>query len=235
MKALVLGDEQDARANISLALRLRWPDAELAVAEAPRHARRMLADYPLDVLFVSATHPDFDALSLVQKFREDSDIVIFVIGSSCEDMETVEALEAGADDYLSMPISASLLVARVCAALRRARQVTAEERPAVKCGELVIDPENHEARLNGRPLYLTPTEFKLLYHLAQHQGRLVTQQALEDTVWGSSDRLYIDVLRKHVQRLRQKLEAPRRGRMTITTIPRVGYKLALKNGTSSRR
>ena len=105
----------------------------------------------------------------------------------------------------------------------------------MRCGDLAIDPETHEAHLNGRPLYLTPTEFKLLHHLAQRQGRLVTQQALESVIWGSSDDLYIDVLRKHVQRVRRKLESLRGGNMTITTVPRVGYKLVPTNSATSRR
>lgn len=236
MKALILtaGDESIV-SGIRWALRLRWPDLELAVADTAHRGRRFLADDAPDVVFVSAALSDIDALALVTEIRTaTSDVVSILVGSGDDEMAVVEALEAGADDYLSTPISESLLVAKVWAALRRARKLTAEG-TAVKCGELVIDPENHEVRLSGRPLYLTPTEFKLLYHLAQHQGRVVTQRALEQAIWGASDRLYIDVLRKHLQRLRRKLESPRRGRMTITTVPRVGYKLAQQKAARSGR
>lgn len=235
MKALVVGEEEGLASHIGRALRMRWPDLQLTVAKSAGHGHRLLADDAPDVMFLPAALSEINALSLVGEIRTASDVVIIVVGSGDGDSNIVEALEAGADDYLATPISESLLVARVCAAVRRARRATGEEEPAVKCGDLAIDPETHEARLNGRPLYLTPTEFKLLYHLAQHQGRMVTQRALEQVVWGGSDKMYIDVLRKHVQRLRQKLQARRRGRLTITTVPRMGYKLENKKPVRSNR
>jgi two-component system KDP operon response regulator KdpE len=233
VRALIVGDE-DIAATIRLALRMRWPDSKVVIQDA-WPARHLLAHEPPDVVFVWAAHPDLDALALVREIRDASDVVIFFVGSSDTEMAAAEALEAGADDYLALPINEPLLVARVCAVLRRVKQVAHGERPAVQCGDLLIDPNSHEARLNDRPLHLTPTEFKLLYHLVEHQGRVVTQRALEHVIWGNSDRLYLDVLRKHVQRLRQKLEAPRRGRMTITTVPRVGYRLADQKQARSRR
>ncbi len=235
MKAIVVADDEDVAPSIRRALRLRWPDLELAVADTARSADRILADDPPDMMFVSEKLSDADVIPLVRQIRQASDVVVFVVGSAGNDANAIEALEAGADDYLSTSTSESLLVARVCASLRRARKITAEEGPAVKCGDLLIDPETYEVHLKGKALYLTPTEFRLLYHLAQHQERVVTQQALENVIWGSSDRVYIEVLRKHVQRLRQKLESRRGARMTITTIPRVGYKLAHKHAAIPKR
>lgn len=235
MRALILAEEQHLAASIALALHLRWPELEVMVADTARRGRRALADDPPDLVFVCAALPDTDALALIREMRAASDVVLFLVGSGGKDEDVAEALEAGADGYLCTPISESLVVATVSAALRRARRMTGEEEPAVKCGDLVIHPESHEVRLAGKPLYLTPTEFKLLYQLAQQQGRVVTQQALEGIVWGCSDKLYIDVLRKHVQRLRRKLELPRRGHVTITTVPRVGYKLTHKKTVPSSR
>ncbi len=229
MKALILGDQRRLTASIGRALRLRWPEVDLAVEETVGGARRELDDDPPDVLFVSSTLSGTDALAFVREIGTDSEAVVMFVGSRSDEADTVEALEAGADDYISTPISESLLVAKVCAALRRVKRFAPEEVQALKCGDLVIDPQTHEAHLKGKPLYLTPTEFKLLYHLAQHQGRVVTQHALEAVVWGSSDRLYVDVLRKHVQRLRRKLQTRRSHRTTISTVPRVGYKLVQKN------
>jgi DNA-binding response OmpR family regulator len=233
VRALIVGHD-DLVATIRLALRMRWPDLEVVIQDAwpaPPH----LAYEPPDVVFVLAARPDLDDLALVREIRDTSDVVIFVVGSSETEMAAAEALEAGADDYLTLPINEPLLVARTCAVLRRVKQAAPGERPAVRCGDLLIDPDSHEARLNDKPLYLTPTEFRLLYQLVEHQGRVVTQRALEHVIWGSSDRLYLDVLRKHVQRLRQKLEGLRCGRMTIATVPRVGYKLTHQKQTRSRR
>src|SRR3989304_6109455 len=88
--------------------------------------------------------------------RQVSDIAVVVVGSGGREMDAVEALEAGADDYLSTPISESLLVARVCAVLRRSRKVVPEAETTVKCGDLVIEPGNHEARIDGKTLCLSP-------------------------------------------------------------------------------
>jgi len=235
VKALVVAGEDGVASRVNMALRIRWPNLELRVAHTATRARSALADSTPDVMFVSSTLPDIDALALVQETRQVSDTVIFVLGSGDKDADIIEALEAGADDYASVPLSESLLVARLSASLRRAGKIATEEGPAVKWGHLAIDPRSHEARLKDRPLYLTPTEFKLLYHLAQHRGRVVTPRALEQVIWGGADKLYIDVLRKHIQRLRQKLGSARRGRMTITTVPRVGYKLAPKSTARSSR
>jgi DNA-binding response OmpR family regulator len=236
MQALLLAEEERLAARIGLALRIRWPEVKLAVVDSALQGRRILANDPPDLVFVSAALSDTDPLALIREIRAASDIVLFLVGSGGEDEDVVvEALEAGADDYLHDPSRESLLVARVAAALRRAKGMTVEEQPARRWGDLAIDPKSHEVRLKGKPLYLTPTEFKLLYHLAQQKGRVVTQQALESVVWGCSDKLYVDVLRKHVQRLRRKLESRRGIRTTITTIPRVGYKLAHKHAAPSSR
>lgn len=234
-KALFVGEEEGAASRVTRSLRLRWPDLEVAVADTASRARRLLADNPPDAIFVSEALSDTAALALVGEIRAASDTVIIVVGSGRDEADIVEALEAGADDYLSTPISESLVVARVCAALRRARKVTPEEGVSVTCGDVVIDPQTHEVHLKGKPLYLTPTEFKLLYHFARYQGRVVTQQALESVVWGHSDNLYVDVLRKHVQRLRRKLESRRGVHITIATIPRIGYKLTNKYPVPTRR
>ena len=235
MKALVVAEEDRIASRVNMTLRLRWPDVDVATAQNAHRARLLLADADPDVLFVSSGLPGPDSLTLVRDVRAVSDVLIFVVGPGDSEAELVDALESGADDYVSTRSSESLLVAKVWAALRRAEKVGAESAAPVKCGGLLVDPQCYEASLNGKPLYLTPTEFKLLYHLAQNRGLVVTQQALESLIWGCPERLYIDVLRKHVQRLRQKLENGRGGRMTITTVPRVGYKLEQKRRVRSGR
>lgn len=235
MKVLIVTEGDRIASRVGLALRLRWPDLELAVSETAHSGRRTLAHSSPEVIFVSTALSDCDALTLVQEFRRTSEAVIFVVGSSSREADIAEALEAGADDYVSTLSSESLLVTRVCAALRRARTMTGEGGSPLKCSNVAIDLASHEAQIDGRPLCLTPTEFKLLYHLALHEGRVVTQQALESLIWGCSDKLYIDVLRKHVQRLRGKLKSPRSDSMTITTLPRVGYKLVGKKTLRSGR
>jgi two-component system KDP operon response regulator KdpE len=235
MNALVVADEGGLVSGVGLALRLRWPDLELVSAETACEGRRILADKRPDVLFVSALLPNSDTLTMVREIRRESDIVIFVIGTSNEELDMVEALEAGSDEYLSTPIHECVLVTRVCAALRRSRKSGTSEGAALQCGDLAIDRETHEACLKGKPLCVTPTEFTLLYHLAERPGRVLTHRALESAIWGHEDNLNSDVLRKHVQHLRRKLESPRGSHMTIVTVPRVGYKLMEKKAAHNRR
>ena len=220
--------------RIIRALRIRWPDLELRTVDTARGCLMALtaASAP-DAVFIPQSIADAEALALLHELRGSSDVVSFYVGSNGGEEEMVEGLEAGADDYINASMSESLIVARVCAALRRARR-SSESMPPITCGELVIDPESHEVRLKGKPLYLTPTEFKLLHELAQNQGHVVTQRGLESAIWGSADNLYLDVLRKHVQHLRQKLEARPGVRTTITSVPRVGYKLVHNRFRTSR-
>ncbi len=235
MTALIVAEQNEVASSVSLALRLRWPDLRFVVAHSVGDARGNLAGDPPDVIFVCAMLLGDNLLELVREIRNAWDIPIFVVGSCDDEADVIEALEAGADDYIPVPIRESLLVARVSATLRRVARVFPGKTPTLACGDLVIDPDGHEAQLNGEPIYLTPTEFKLLVHLMQNQQRVVTLEGLETLVWGTSDRLYVDVLRKHVQRLRRKLQSPGGRGATIKTVPRVGYMLASTNGARPGR
>ncbi len=235
MDALIVCEDGQLTSHLRRVLRLRWPDLELNEAHSEHDARRVLAGNPPTLLLVSMASNGIDALQFIREIRGQSDVPIVAVSRRVSEGEIVDALEAGADDLVTTRISESLLIARVCAALRRAGKLVSVQRSAVKFGELTIDSESHEARLGGKAVYLTPTEFRLLYELAQHEGCLVTQRALEQAIWGSADRLYLDVLRKHVQRLRRKLESPRGRHLKITTIPRVGYKLTRSSNASSGR
>jgi DNA-binding response OmpR family regulator len=232
---LIVAKHGGEASDVLLALRTRWPDLKFVAADNARDGRRKLVDDPPDVIFLSAMLLGDNLLELIREIRKAWGTLVMVLGSGEKESDIIEALEAGADDYIPIPIRESLLVARVSAALRRVGMVSTEKAPTLTCGDLVIDPEGHEAQLNGEPLYLTPTEFRLLVHLAQNQERVVTLEGLETVVWGTSDRLYVDVLRKHVQHLRRKLQPSGGISATIRTVPRVGYILAATNGAAERR
>ncbi len=235
MTALIVADQDDAASSVNLALRLRWPDMKFGVVATAREARRRLVNDPPDMIFLSAMLLGDNLHDLIQEIRKAWGILIIVVGSDEKESDVIDALESGADDYISIPIRESLLVARVSAVLRRVRRVSTEKAPKLTCGDLLIDPEGHEAQLNGEPLYLTPTEFTLLVHLTQNQERVVTLEGLETIIWGTSDKLYVEVLRQHVQRLRRKLQPSGDVSATIRTVPRVGYILAATNGARARR
>jgi DNA-binding response OmpR family regulator len=221
VNVLVVARHDEAATSLRRTLRLRWPDVDLGILATRPQALAHLRDEPPDLLLITVGQPE--TIDLVREIRHDSDVPIIIIGA--DDLEAeIEALEAGADDCISSAADQSVFVARVSAVLRRCRRIVGGEAPLIKCGDLVVDPTRHEARLNGRPIFPTPTEFKLLCHLAQDPERVVSQQELEQLIWGCSDGLYKETLRTHMQRLRRKVESAS-GHVMIATVPRIGYRL----------
>jgi DNA-binding response OmpR family regulator len=137
----------------------------------------------------------------------------------------VAAVEAGADDYMQVPVSSALFVARARAALRRAFRFNDAEERVATCGDLQVDPARHEASVNGRCLRLTATEFKLLLYMARRGGRVARNESLRNLIWGGDAEVYGPCLRKYIQHLRRRLEEIPDCTISIVTVSRVGYKL----------
>lgn len=225
MKALLIGLDLHVVNSMAVTLRVRWSDTQVIRAETGKQGLRDVSDLSPDLIMVDINVQDVHWLALVEKLRASSDAVLMVLTREANDTELVAALEAGADDYLDPSRNGRSLLAKIGAGLRRAQGFGTARDPALTCGNLIVNPESFEARVDGQALSLTPTEFKVLHHLARSKGHVVTQQALESMVWGSRDRFSTDCLRKYIRRLRQKLEnAPNLG-VEIVTLPRIGYKL----------
>jgi DNA-binding response OmpR family regulator len=223
VKALCLLGSPELEASVRLALRLRWPDADVTCLDDRRAFLRTAS--AVDVAFLDDTSPGFD---LVREARAAAgECGLIVLTASPSDEEMLDALDAGADDYLSLPLSPALLIARLGALLRRITRSTGDGESVVRCGPLDINPGTHEAFVHGKALRLTPTEFNLLHHLAVARGGTMTAKALQKLVWECDEPIYLDTLRKYVQRLRKKLvqvsEPPELG---IVAIRGVGYRLA---------
>jgi two-component system KDP operon response regulator KdpE len=225
MKALLIGLDSHTANSVAIVFRARWPGTHLIRAETGRQGLRDVGDLCPDFIIVDISLPDVHWLELVEKARAASDGVLIAVARGGNDTELVAALEAGADDYLETSTNETLLGARLGAALRRARGFATAAEPSLRCGSLVINPDSFEVHIDGQPLYLTPTEFKVLHHLARSKGHVVTQQALESMIWGSRDQFSTDCLRKYIRRLRQKLEEAPSLAVEIVTLPRIGYKL----------
>lgn len=225
MKALFVGGDVHTAETIGLSLRLKWPDVQMAHVEGEERALEELASVSPVVIFLYMASRDARGLQFLQQIRAATDAIIVGLATTAEESEMVMALEAGADDLLHVPINASLLISRVCACLRRAGKSEAGPGLELKCGSLVINQDRYEVHVNHQSVYLTPIEFRLLYHLAKNKGRIVARQALEGLVWGGEGQSYTDSLRKYIHRLRQKLGDGNRETPHIVTVPRVGYKL----------
>jgi two-component system KDP operon response regulator KdpE len=168
--------------------------------------------------------PDLDGLDFIRRFREWSPTPVIVLSARGLERDKVEALDAGADDYLTKPFGVEELLARLRVALRR-RAAVGERGSVFRSGDLSVDLASRVVRLGGDEVHLTPTEFKLLAILVRHAGKVVTHRQLLVEVWGPGSAAQTHYLRVQMHGLRHKVEAsPARPRHLITE-PGVGYRL----------
>jgi two-component system KDP operon response regulator KdpE len=220
-RILVCDDEP----QILRALRVILRDAgfEAVTAASGEEALDRAAVKPPEAAILDLMLPDIDGVELTRRLREWSEMPILVLSAVGEEDRKVEALAAGADDYVTKPFGPRELVARLEAALRRAQPEAAE--PTIVADGIEIDLAGRSVRRDGEPVHLTPTEFGLLRALARNRGRLMTHRALLVEVWGVEYEDDFQVLRAHIANLRRKIEPPD-GPKYVLTDPGVGYRFA---------
>lgn len=221
----------DLTQSLMLSIRLRWPDAKTSSVDTEDG---LLEAAPgADVVLVDQLVARAERFELVRKIRGTFDGALVIVAQHPDEAEMVDSLEAGSDDYLGSPVSPMQLVARLTAVLRRVRIAEQRDDSVLTCGSLEVKADIYEAYVNGRELCLTRKEFEVLYQLALAKGSLVTTQALQQLVWESDEGLYIDSLRKYVQRLRKKLHE--QGNSDVSIIARRGLGYRLTYTDSARR
>lgn len=224
MNVVAYLEAMDLAQSLRLSIRLRWPDAKISWVDT--ESSLLEAAPRADVIFLDESTTRPAGFDLVRKVRATSQGGIVLLTCDPTDEEMLDVLEAGADDYLSASFSPTQLVARVGALLRRIRRGEGRENSVVHCGPLDIRLDTHEVYVSGHELRLTPTEFNLLYHLAVARGGTMTAKVLQKLIWECDEPLYIDTLRKYVQRLRKKLHQASTSDLDIVAIRGVGYRLA---------
>jgi two-component system KDP operon response regulator KdpE len=220
-RILVVDDER----QILRALKVILRDAGYDVAEAAsvEEALDVASVRPPDAAIIDLMLPDGSGVELCRRLREWTQMPILVLSAVGEEDAKVEALEAGADDYVTKPFGTRELVARLGAALRRAGDTPGE--PAIEVDGLRVDLNDRVVQRNGEEVHLTPIEFDLLRTLVRHRGRLMTHRALLIEVWGPQYADDTQVLRAHIANLRRKIE-PGGERRYIRTEPGIGYRFA---------
>ena len=219
---LVVDDEPQIVRGLKVIL--RQAGYAVRAAETKREALDAVAVRPPDAMVLDLVLPDGSGVEVCEEVRRWSRLPILVLSAVGDEREKVRALDAGADDYVTKPFGTDELLARLRAVLRRAGE--AEDEPAVRLGELVIDLAAHAVTSGGEPVHLTPIEFDLLRVLAVNRGRLVTQRQLLREVWGPAYETETHYLRVHVSHIRAKIEPdPARPRYLLTD-PGVGYRLS---------
>jgi two-component system KDP operon response regulator KdpE len=222
-RILVCDDEP----QILRALRVILRDAgfEAVTAATGEEALDLAAVKPPEAAILDLMLPDIDGVEVTRRLREWTKLPILVLSAVGEEDRKVEALAAGADDYITKPFGPRELVARLKAVLRRAAPEGAE--PKIVADGLEIDLAGRTVKRDGEPVHLTPTEFGLLRTLARNRGRLMTHRTLLVEVWGVEYEDDFQVLRAHIANLRRKIEPPDGdGPKYIKTDPGVGYRFA---------
>ena len=219
-RILVVDDEpQILRA---LTTSLRGAGYDVVQAATGGEALSVVAVRPPDAVVLDLILPDISGIDVCRQIRAHSEIPIVVLSAVGEERTKVDALDAGADDYVTKPFGLDELTARLRAVLRR---VPAVSEPVIAIGGLEIDLDAQAVRLDGEPVQLTRTEFQLLRVFAEHRGKLLTHRMILQRVWGPSYQVESHYLHVYISRLRQKIEPdPARPRYLITE-PGAGYRL----------
>ena len=220
-RVLVVDDDGPMRRALEINLEARG--FEVRLAATGEDALAVAAREHPDVVLLDLGLPGISGLDVIAGLRGWTRIPIIVVSARDAEHDKVAALDAGADDYVSKPFGMDELLARLRAALRRARPDEAEE-SVVTADDLVIDLADKRLRRDGAELHLTPTEWRLLEVLVRNRGRLVTQRRLLQDVWGPEYEHETNYLRVHVGNQRRKIEPdPSRPRYLLTE-PGMGYR-----------
>ncbi len=178
-----------------------------------------------DLVLLDLMLPGADGFELCRQIRERSAVGIIVVSARRGEHDKVQALNLGADDYMTKPFGVEELMARITATLRRTRPTPAPvAEPTVTIGDVVVDLDAQAVTRGGEMIHLTPTEFSLLRELVLHRGKLLSHATLLRRVWGPGYETETEYIRVYIRRLRSKLESPG-GPSLITTEPRAGYRL----------
>ncbi len=188
-------------------------------------ALEVMRGWPPDLVVTDLSMPNMGGLELCRRIRAKSTVPIIVLSVRGEEKAKVEALDAGADDYVTKPFNMNELLARVRAGLRRsATPMTEAEVSEIKVGDFHIDFATRVVLVRGREVRLTPKEFDLLTYLARHPNKVLTHRALLSAVWGGNSTEQPEYLRVFMNHLRKKLELESSSPQYILTEPWVGYR-----------
>ena len=177
-----------------------------------------------DLIITDLRMPVMDGLELCRRVRSDSRIPIIVLSVKGEETIKVQALDAGADDYITKPFSVNELLARVRAALRRAAVPETPDASLIEVGDVRIDVPARAVTVKNQEIHLTPKEFDLLVYFAKHPGKVITHRALLAAIWGPNSVEQPEYLRVFIGHLRKKLDLVDNSSRYITTEPWVGYR-----------
>ena len=220
----VLVVEDDPALQRALAINLRARHWDVTTASTGAEALERAAGGHHDVVVRDLGLPDLDGTEVLAGLRGWTRVPVIVLSARTDSLDKVEALDAGADDYVTKPFGMDELLARLRAAVRRAAPAAASDDPVVEAGALRIDLARKKVARDGADVRLTPTEWNLLEVLVRHRGRLVGQKQLLQEVWGPQYERETNYLRVYAAQLRRKLETDPSRPVHLLTEPGMGYR-----------
>lgn len=219
----VLVVDDDPHLLRALGITLKAHGYTVATAANGESALHLAAQRPVAVVILDLGLPDIDGTTVIQRLREWSTVPILVLSARHGSNDKVEALDAGADDYITKPFGLDELLARLRAILRRTSE-PGEELPVVETGSFTVDLAKKRVTRDGQDIRMTPTEWNILDILVRNPDKLVTQQQLLNDVWGPSYAKEGNYLRVYMAQLRRKLEAEPGNPRHLITEPGMGYR-----------
>ncbi len=238
-KTTVLVIEDEAPIRCFLRAYLESQNFRLVEAESGEEGLGLAASHQPALILLDLGLPGMDGLEVIRRIRQWTATPILVLSARGKEQDKIDALDAGADDYLTKPFGVGELSARLRVALRHsalAAQAGTGIPPdsVFRCGELAVDIAAHRVRLAGQEVHLTPIEFKLLAFLVRHAGKVVTHRQLLKEVWGSAREDQSHYPRIYVHQLRHKIEPdPARPRF-LRTETGIGYRLEEADGPGTQ-
>ncbi len=199
-------------------------DYEVSTAGTAAEAVKIIANGTPDIVVLDLGLPDEDGKDVIRHVRKWSDVPIIVLSARDREIEKIEALDLGADDFVNKPFGVGELLARMRAALRHKMQKKSET-PVLRIGELEIDSLRHRVSKNGEEVKLTPKEFELLSFLARHAGKVITHKQILTAVWGPAHTQDTQYLRVYIGHLRHKIEDRPDDPRIIVTESGIGYRI----------
>ena len=227
-KALILVVEDDRPIRNLIVTTLKTHDYKYLTAENGASAIMEASSHNPDIVLLDLGLPDMEGVEVIKKIGTWSNLPIIVVSARSEDTDKIEALDAGADDYITKPFSVEELLARIRVAQRRLsvnQGIDGKESAVFTNGELKIDYTAGCVFLRGEELHLTPIEYKLLCLLSRNMGKVLTHTYITQQVWGRSSENDVASLRVFMATLRKKLEADKKEVQYIQTHIGIGYRM----------
>jgi DNA-binding response OmpR family regulator len=226
VKILVVDDDKEIVELLSIYLKNEG--YEPVAAYSGKEAITKLTTTPDIVLMIlDVMMPNMSGIDVIKEVRKDSDIPIIIVSAKTGDMDKIQGLITGADDYVSKPFNPLEVMARVRSLLRRSQKQVKNEKPDIlEVGPLVINRDSHEVKtIDGKTIQLTALEFGILYLLASHPNRVFSADEIFERVWQQESIVSAKTVMVHVSHLRDKIQKATDGEDVIQTVWGVGYKV----------